>query len=346
MLRDTSDRPAELPPIEHEPSPEPEPFEPELPQVEPEPQSFEPEHTLDLVPVPRASTVASRSAVRSVAWHASARLAIFLGGFLTCLGLALLLSSVHGAPGATTTPSPAATPVQTAAAITTPSPTATPARTAPSAAGGEPGLLVTLPPIVKPPIVTPTDLADGFAVGAATAPVTVDVWEDFQCPYCRQFTLQVEPQIVTAYVETGRVRLVFHDLAFLGDESRWAAVAAAGAEDQGRFWPYHDYLFANQLGENVGSFTVDRLETMASAVGLNRTVFDAGLALDAARARFAQIEQESVTGATRLGIQSTPTVVVNGTVLAGSDWATVSAAIDGALPGSSNAPSSSSSPGP
>jgi protein-disulfide isomerase len=196
------------------------------------------------------------------------------------------------------------------------------------------GALVTPPPVVAPASFTPTQLADGNALGRADAPVTVEVWADYQCPYCARFSAQVEPQIITTYVSTGTVRLVFRDLAFLGDESRWAAVAAQLAEQQDMFWPYHDYLFANQLGENVGSFDVERLEEMAGRIGLDRSAFDAGLQLDAARARFAQIQAASQADATALGITATPTVVVNGTKLDGNDWDTIRAAIDAAIAGS------------
>jgi len=196
------------------------------------------------------------------------------------------------------------------------------------------GPLVTLPPIVGPSVVTPTDQADGHALGASDAPVTVEVWADFQCPYCALFTTLVEPRIVDTYVESGRVRLVFRDLAFLGEESRWATVAARLAEEQGAFWPFHDYLFANQQGENTGSFAIERLREIAGRVGLDRATFDAGLELEAARELFAEIRAEFETDAARLGIRSTPTVVVNDTVVDGNDWETVKAAIDDALTGS------------
>ena len=63
-------------------------------------------------------------------------------------------------------------------------------------------------------------------------------------------------------MKSGAARLVFRDLPFLGEESRWAAVAGRLAAQQGRFWLLHDYLFANQLGENTGSYTPERLMTM------------------------------------------------------------------------------------
>lgn len=193
--------------------------------------------------------------------------------------------------------------------------------------------LVTLPPIAAPAVATPLALADGHALGRSTAPVTVEVWADYQCPYCARFTAQVEPQLIATYVASGQVRFVFRDLAFLGEESRWAAVAARLAEEQGKFWPYHDYLFANQQGENVGSYAIERLQEIASRVGLDRARFDAGLQLAAARATFAQIRSVMETDAGRLGVRSTPTVVVDGTVLQANDWATVKAAVDAALAG-------------
>jgi protein-disulfide isomerase len=205
------------------------------------------------------------------------------------------------------------------------------ASNAPAASAEPGGRLVTPPPVASPSAFTPTDLADGHALGAEDAPVTVEVWADYQCPYCALFTQQVEPQLIAQYVETGQVRLVFRDLAFLGEESRWAAVAARLAEEQDAFWPYHDYLFANQLGENVGSYAIPRLQEIATRVGLDRSAFDAGLRLEAARETFDAIRTGFEADASRLGIRSTPTVVVDGTVVTGNDLAAIRAAIDAAL---------------
>lgn len=191
--------------------------------------------------------------------------------------------------------------------------------------------LVTSPPVVAPSIVSPAELADGFALGSADAPVTVEVWEDFQCPFCQRFTFEIEPEIVERYVRTGDVRLVFRNLAFLGDESHWAAVAASLAADQNEFWPFHDYLFANLRGENVGSYSLDRLLEIGEAVGLDMDAFRAGLQLDDARERFAEIQAEARQDASALGINATPTVTVNGVPLQAPDLATVAAAIDVAL---------------
>ena len=238
--------------------------------------------------------------------------ALFSGGLLGGAGLLALILTLTGA-------------IQPMAESTTES---DPPATLAASPGGP---LVTLPPIVAPAALTPTELVDGRSIGKQDAPVEIEIWADYQCPYCARFSTEVEPMLVTTYVATGQARLTFRDLAFLGEESRWAAVAATLAEEQDAFWPFHDYLFANQLGENVGSFSPDRLQEMAGRIGLDMAAFDAGLQLDAARASFARIRGEFEADAGALGIRSTPTVVVNGTVIEGNDWATIKAAIDAAL---------------
>jgi protein-disulfide isomerase len=191
--------------------------------------------------------------------------------------------------------------------------------------------LVTLPPVVAPSVVSPAELSDGYTLGDPDAPVAIEVWEDFQCPFCQRFALQIKPLIVSEYVETGKASLTFRNLAFLGEESHWAAVAADLAAEQDGFWPFHDYLFANLLGENVGSYDLDRLLAMAEAAGLDMERFRAGLVLDKARERFARIEAESRQDAGALGISSTPSLVLDGQLLVFDDFEQALAAIDAAV---------------
>ena len=193
--------------------------------------------------------------------------------------------------------------------------------------GLEWGPLVTPPPVATPLMWSPTDQVDGFSMGDPDAPVVVEVWEDFQCPYCQRFTYEIEPGLVESFVETGDVRLVFRNLAFLGDESHWAAVAGSLAADQNMFWPFHDYLFANFGGNESGSFHIDRLLEMGEAVGLDMDQFREGLKLENARERWAEIDATSRTEAYAMGINATPTVVVNGVPLESPDLATIADAV-------------------
>ena len=103
------------------------------------------------------------------------------------------------------------------------------------------------------------------------------------------------------------------------------------AAEQNRFWAFHSIAFANQLGENIGTYSLDRLLEMARLAGLDMDAVTEGLMLDAARARFAALSGEVTAAAVALGITSTPTAVVNGVVLPSADWETLVAAIDAVL---------------
>ncbi len=191
--------------------------------------------------------------------------------------------------------------------------------------------LVTLPPIVASGVADRDLPTDGYVLGDPAAPVTIEVFEDFQCPYCHRFTLLVEPALIETWVRPGLARLVFRDLPFLGEESRWAAVAARLAAQQDRFWPYHDLLYANLMGENVGSYTPDRLLLMGRMAGLDMEPFIEGLQVPTARELWSVIEAESREASTTLGVNATPTVFVDGVRVATPDLQSVSAAIQAAL---------------
>jgi protein-disulfide isomerase len=169
---------------------------------------------------------------------------------------------------------------------------------------------------------------DGRALGSSEAPVVVELWEDFQCPACSRFTRVVEPSIVERFVPTGSVRVVFRDFAFLGAESIDAAVAARCSGEQGEFWAYHDWLYANQNGENAGWFSPARLGAIAARLELDRGVFDA--CVDRADVR-ADVESETAAGRA-LGVASTPTVMVDGAPFTGASYedllTTIQAALD------------------
>ncbi|MDA8202920.1 MAG: thioredoxin domain-containing protein [Chloroflexi bacterium] len=186
--------------------------------------------------------------------------------------------------------------------------------------------------LVDPAEPAPTDLASANTLGSATAPVTLDVYADFQCPNCRAYAEQVEPRLVNAYVRPGTARIVLHDIAFLGkgsadtDESVQAAVAARCAEDQGRFWSYQEYLFANQGAENTGAFKRSLFDAIADRLNLNRTTFDACLS-DPARASEIQTDTSRALAS---GIHGTPTVLVNGKAVSSWGLSAISQAIDAA----------------
>jgi protein-disulfide isomerase len=103
----------------------------------------------------------------------------------------------------------------------------------------------------------------GTTLGKSDAPVTVYLYEDFQCPYCGQFSREMVPQLVEDYVRGGKAKLISEPLTFLGPDSVAAARAALAAGEQDRYWPYHSLLFENQGEENSGYVTSDFLEGLA-----------------------------------------------------------------------------------
>ena len=174
---------------------------------------------------------------------------------------------------------------------------------------------------------TPTEALDK-GKGAPDAPVVVEVYADFQCPWCRRFTFGPERQLEEEYVRQGKVLLLFRHFAFLGDESRWAAEAAECANEQGRFWDYHDKLFLEQSGENVDTFRKENLKRFAAELGLDTEQFNQ--CLDSGKYA-AKVQEEILEGHQR-GVRGTPTVFINGQRFEGSlDYPSLRGAIEAEL---------------
>ncbi len=168
-------------------------------------------------------------------------------------------------------------------------------------------------------------------LGDPNAPVKIVEYADFQCPFCQRYWQDIEPQIVDQYVKTGKVFYEYRSVGeFLGPESAAAAQAAYCAGDQGKFWQYHDTLFSNWTGENVGDFTNDKLQQYAATVGLDETVFNDCLSSGKYAARL----QQDVQDAKAAGVKSTPSLVINGKLIRGLlPFEVYQKAIDAALQG-------------
>jgi protein-disulfide isomerase len=167
------------------------------------------------------------------------------------------------------------------------------------------------PPIsvmFDPPRSEVTVAADDAALGAANAPVTVVEFSDFQCPFCQRVSPTLK-QLKEAYGD--KIRVVWKDfpLTAIHPEAFKAAEAGNCAREQGKFWEYHDRLFANQQ-----TLQPEALKTHAAATGLDAAKFNA--CLDTAK--YSQRVQEHVGVGARLGINSTPAVFINGRQVTGA----------------------------
>ena len=160
--------------------------------------------------------------------------------------------------------------------------------------------LATIEPFERPQV-------DFNSTGDADAPITITEYSDFQCPYCKRFADQTERQLIDAYVTTGKVRFVYRSFgSFIGPESGAAAEATYCAGDQEKFWEFHDFLFANHTGENVGDYANRKLEAMAEALGLDMNAFTSCLSSGKYSDQVLQDGKDGIAA----GIKATPSFVL------------------------------------
>ncbi len=157
------------------------------------------------------------------------------------------------------------------------------------------------------------ELVDGKNYGPKDAKVVVREFADFQCPYCGLFSSSVGPIIKQEFIDAGlSVRFEFRHFVVVdpissNGESRSAAQASECAADQGKFWEYHDYVYANQDGENRGHFSGPKLRQLAEAAGLDLTQYDTCIGSSA----IAQRVRDDEVQARQLNLNGTPTVLIN-----------------------------------
>jgi len=194
----------------------------------------------------------------------------------------------------------------------------------------KPGIDVVLPEQVKHPA------GDGLTLGDVTAPARIEVFEDFQCPSCIRYSNEIEPLILEELVATGKAYYIFHNYAFIdtnsaAKESQGAANASLCANEQGKFWEYHDVLFANWNGENQGAFAANHLVEFADALKLNVEDFQACVDEN----RYAAEVQASFENGVAMGVNGTPSVFVNGVIIAPGyipSFEEIAAAVEAAQP--------------
>jgi protein-disulfide isomerase len=150
---------------------------------------------------------------------------------------------------------------------------------------------------------------DGTTLGKADAPVTVYLYEDFQCPFCGQFSREMFPKLVDDYVRDGKAKLVSETMVFLGPDSVTAARAALAAGEQNHFWPYYSLLFANQKAENSGYVTGEFLRGLAEKTpGLDVGKWEDQRAGNPFTKELGDVQSKAEAS----GVNSTPTLIFKG----------------------------------
>ena len=146
-------------------------------------------------------------------------------------------------------------------------------------------------------------------LGNPSAQVTIVEFGDYQCHQCYNWFHNTKPTVFQNYVDTGKVNFVFMDLAFLGMDSPKAAQASYCAEDQGKYWEYHNQLYTAQESQiDNGWANSQRLKAFAFSLGLDMELFDS--CLDSGK--YAKRVQYNIAEAKKLGASGTPTFFIIG----------------------------------
>jgi protein-disulfide isomerase len=151
--------------------------------------------------------------------------------------------------------------------------------------------------------------APGVAMGPEDAPVVIYEFADFQCPGCATFATFVAPLIKEHYVEQGTVRYVYYDFPLPNHQHSFLASRAARCgEEQGRFWEYHDLLYARQQRWSSVGDASRLFVDYAAELGLDRSAFSDCLRSD----RYALEVTQNLRLGESLGVNATPTLFING----------------------------------
>lgn len=154
---------------------------------------------------------------------------------------------------------------------------------------------------------------DLFAVGALDADVAMIVFSDFQCPYCARWHQDTLPAMMQ-YVDEGKLRIEFRDVAIFGDESEYAVQAIFAAAQQDALLEYQHALFPNGATRQEADLSLEALIALAAELGLDEQRFASDLESEEAR----DVVDEHGAFAASLGVYSTPAFIIGGEPVLGA----------------------------
>lgn len=175
------------------------------------------------------------------------------------------------------------------------------------------------PPSLRPLTESQASLQGGWELGVSkgdvNAPVVVQEFADYQCPFCAQFAALTGRALDEQYVKTGKVRWIFFDFPLRQHGNALpAAEAARCAGEAGQYWPMHDLLFARQPEWAGERSPKARFTSYARALGLDASAFES--CLDSGRHR--DVIRQSYQRGLQIGVEATPSFFVNGKPVRGA----------------------------
>ena len=143
-------------------------------------------------------------------------------------------------------------------------------------------------------------------LGDSNAKITILEWGDYQCTYCYKFHQSTLNTINEEFVKDGKVKIVFKDFPLNGPDSQLAAQASYCAEDQGKYWEYHDEIYKNWAGERTGWITRDSLEIFANSIQIDIAKFNECLDSQKYHQRVVELHKFGKD----IGIDATPSFLI------------------------------------
>lgn len=148
--------------------------------------------------------------------------------------------------------------------------------------------------------------------GSNSAKINLVEFGDYQCPFCKRFFDQTEPQMMEEYVNSGKTRFYFLDVSIVGSDSIILGQGSWCADEQGKYWEYHDVMYSNQGAENSGWGTPENVKSLASKIdGLDTSQFNECLDSKKYEIRSSQLTDFSE----QIGLTGTPTMFVGNSKL-------------------------------
>lgn len=164
------------------------------------------------------------------------------------------------------------------------------------------------------PDISEMDLSGYPVLGQANAPVTIVEYSDFQCPFCKRLFDEVEPQIKKDYIDTGKAKMIYKNYAFLGETSTIAAEGLWCANDQQKFWEYHEYVFSKIGGAHGEWMTEENIAKIATDLKLNSKNFADCIS----SGKYADKVAQELEEGKKFGVEGTPATFINGQMVPGA----------------------------
>lgn len=167
-------------------------------------------------------------------------------------------------------------------------------------------------------------------LGSKDAKVTIVEFSDFQCPFCKRWVDETKDLLMKEYIDTGKVLFTYRQFPIvqLHPNAPEASEASECANEQNKFWQYHDLLFKEQDVWSPLPDPTSQFSTYASQLGLNQSQFDSCLSAG----KFKDAVTKDIDEGSAAGVNGTPTFFVNGTAIVGAQpYSAFKAAIDAEL---------------